>query len=171
MRKYITLYLTGLCIMFFLSCGVKELDKAVSVKAPSQPAPGDCKACHKDKDVLPQGHVDTVKMTGKVCDSCHSEGQLSLRTKMPLSHKHQLNGLTCNECHENIEPKKAVNESVCQTCHNDPQALLEATKGLPINPHFSPHDGKIPDCNKCHHQHKKSINYCAGCHGLEYKVP
>lgn len=170
MRKYTNLYLTGLCLLFFLSCGVKELDKAVSVKAPAQPKPGECKACHKDKDVLPQGHVDTVEMAGGDCDSCHS-GATSLWTKMPLSHKHKLNGLTCDKCHENTDPKKAVDASVCQTCHNDPQALLEASKELTINPHFSPHDGKIPDCNKCHHQHKKSVNYCAGCHGLDYKVP
>jgi hypothetical protein len=170
MRKYFNLYLTGLCIMFFLSCGVKEVDKAVSVKVPAQPTPGDCKSCHNDKDVLPHGHVDTTEMKESDCASCHS-GATSLRTKMPLSHKHKLNGLTCDQCHENIEPKKVVESSVCQTCHNDSQALIGATKGLPINPHFSPHDGKTPDCNKCHHQHKKSVNYCAGCHGLEYKVP
>ncbi len=170
MRRYITLYLTVLSIIFFLSCGVKEMDKAVPVKTSAQPAPGECKACHADKDYLPQGHVDTAEMKGSDCDSCHS-GETSLRTKMPLGHKHRLNGLTCDQCHENIEPKKAVEASVCQRCHNDLKALIEASKALTINPHFSPHDGKTPDCNKCHHQHKKSVNYCAGCHGLEYKVP
>jgi hypothetical protein len=170
MHKYTT-YLTGLCLLFFLSCGVKEVDKTVAVKAPAFPKPGECKACHKDKEVLPQGHVDTAEMTGGDCDSCHSDVQTSLRTKIPLSHKHKLNGFTCNDCHENTEPKKAVDASVCQKCHNDPQALIEASKKLTINPHYSPHDGKIPDCNKCHHQHKSSKNYCAQCHGVEYKVP
>ena len=170
MHKYTT-YLTGLCLLFFLSCGVKEVDKTASVKAPAAPKPGECKACHKDKEALPEGHVDTIDMAGDDCDSCHSEGQTSLRTKIPLSHKHKLKGLNCEVCHENSDPKKSVSSSVCQRCHNKPETLIEATKKLQINPHFSPHDGKTPDCNKCHHQHKKSVNYCAQCHGVEYKVP
>ena len=96
MRKYTT-YLIGLSLLLFLACSVKEADKTLAVKAPASPKPGECKACHADKDVLPQGHVDTDEMAGKDCDACHSAKQTSLRTKMPLSHKHQLNGLTCNE--------------------------------------------------------------------------
>jgi Cytochrome c3 len=171
LRKYITIYLTGLFLLFFLSCGVKELDKTASIKTPASPGPGECNTCHKDKEVLPQGHVDTAEMKGSNCDSCHSEGETSLRTKMPLSHKHKMEGMSCNDCHKEPAPYTAVSSNVCQGCHNDTKALFEAAKEVAVNPHFSPHDGKIPDCNKCHHQHKKSENYCSGCHGVESKVP
>lgn len=171
MKKCNIMILTGLFLLFLLSCSVREIDKTASVEAPATPKPGDCAACHMDKEVLPQGHVNTSDMRGNNCVSCHKPGTGSLRTKIPLSHMHKLEGLSCKECHEDPSSAKAIDSKVCQGCHNDTGVLIEAAKELPINPHFSPHEGKISDCNKCHHQHKKSENACANCHGMEYKVP
>ena len=86
MHKHTALYLTVLCLFFFFSCGVKEPDKAVSVKAPASPKAEECYACHKDKDLLPQGHVATGEMTKKDCESCHPGGLSSLRGKISLGH-------------------------------------------------------------------------------------
>jgi hypothetical protein len=106
MRKYITIYLTGLSFLLFLACSVKEVDKTASVKAPASPKPGSVRPVIWIKRFCHRAMFDTSEMAGKVCDSCHSAAQTSLRTKMPLSHKHQLNGLTCKECHETQSLKR-----------------------------------------------------------------
>ncbi len=171
MHKYIIKHLLiGLFLLPLISCGVSKIkEPATPVTAPVSPKPGDCAACHTDKKVLPEGHVDTKDMTGDECGACH-EGKTSLETKIPLSHIHRLNGVSCKGCHEDPASPKPVDSKVCQACH-DTKSLIDSSNRLEINPHFSPHDGKVPDCNKCHHQHKSSVNYCAQCHDLKYKVP
>jgi hypothetical protein len=133
---------------------------------PASPKPGDCKACHKDKNVLPGEHVDTSDMAGNECGACHDD-ENSLKNKIPLSHEHQLEGITCTGCHENPDEPKGADTKVCLNCHNDMNSLIEATSNLELNPHFSPHDGKVPDCNRCHHQHKSSEIFCSQCHNVE----
>lgn len=163
--------LSGLLLLFFTSCSVSRIDETSSGKIPAPPGPGDCAVCHKDKEVLPHDHVDTGNMTGEECNSCHKPRNTSLRTKIPLGHIHQLGGVSCKACHEDPAFPEAVESKMCKKCHSDEEELIAAVNKLDINPHYSPHDGKIPDCNKCHHQHRSSENFCFKCHGMEYKVP
>ncbi len=167
MYKY-TFYLLSLLFLFFmLSCGISEISERTSEKVPVSQKPGDCLACHKEKEVLPVDHADTSDMTGNECDACHDDEVTSLKSKIPLSHNHQLEGITCNECHIETGDKKGADSKVCLNCHNDTTSLIDATGSLELNPHFSPHDGNTPDCNRCHHQHKYSENFCNQCHNAE----
>jgi len=172
MNRHLTRHLIfGFFLLFLISCGVSEIKETAAPVAPAFPKPGDCNACHEDKEVLPSDHIDTKGMTGNECSACHVPGPTSLWAKIPLSHIHQQNGVSCKDCHEDPESAEPADSTVCEKCHGDTQALVEAASELEINPHFSPHEGSIPDCNKCHHQHKSSENYCANCHGMQYVVP
>lgn len=170
-KYFIRCIIATLFILFLVSCSVLKIYETSSVKTPVSQKPGNCVACHESGEVLPQEHGDTRDMTGNECDSCHGRSGLSLRTKIPLSHIHQLEGVSCKGCHEEPASVNAVDSKACQKCHSDEEALIGVVKELEINPHFSPHEGKFPDCNRCHHQHKSSENYCAKCHNLEYVVP
>ena len=161
----------GIFLFFLISCSVSEIHETAVPEVSVSPKPGDCIFCHEDKKVLPDDHVDTKGMEGSECGSCHEQGETSLWTKIPLSHIHQQKGVSCKECHEDPASPEPADETVCKKCHGDTKALIAAASELKLNPHFSPHDGKISDCNKCHHQHKSSENFCARCHGLKYKVP
>lgn len=165
-KHYIKHIGAGLFLLFLISCSVSEISETAAPEAPSPPKPGDCVSCHESKDVIPENHVETKGMMGDKCAMCHKTGPTSLRKKIPLSHMHQLEGISCKECHEDPASAKAVDSSVCKSCHNDMNALYNATSEVGLNPHFSPHEGKISDCNKCHHQHKSSENFCTGCHKM-----
>ena len=158
MFKYVIQLLSGLFLLFLISCGGLEINETASPKVPASPKPGDCIACHGSKVVLPQGHVDTRDMMGNECGTCHEPGPTSLWTKIPLSHIHQMNGVSCKGCHEDPASAKAADSNVCLKCHNNMRSLVEAASDLELNPHFSPHEGKVPDCNRCHHWHKSSEN-------------
>lgn len=163
-KNLIPQLISGIFLLFLISCSVSEISETTTPKAPSSPEPGDCISCHESKEVIPLRHVDTKGMMGDKCDMCHKAGSTSLRNKIPLSHTHQLKGLSCKECHEDPASAKAADSKVCQTCHDDTKELYNATSEVGLNPHFSPHEGKISDCNRCHHQHKSSENYCTQCH-------
>lgn len=169
--KYTIHFAVGLFLLFLISCSVSKINENITPEAPASPKPGDCFVCHESKEVLPQGHVDTQDMMVNGCSACHEAKAAGLWTKIPLSHLHRLAGLSCKDCHEDTSSPKAAGTEVCEKCHSDIGALIEETNDLDINPHYSPHEGKIPDCTKCHHEHKSSENYCAHCHGLDYKVP
>lgn len=172
MYKYFIRHLIcGLFLFFLISCSVLESNETSPLKVPASPKPEDCIACHENKEVLPKDHVDTRDMMGNKCGTCHKPGPTSLWTKIPLSHIHQMNGVSCKGCHEDPVSAKAADSKVCLKCHDNMGLLIEAAGDLELNPHFSPHEGKVPDCNRCHHQHKSSENYCAKCHNLEYNVP
>lgn len=155
----------GLFLLFLISCSVSEISETAATKAPSSPEPGDCAACHEVEEVLPEDHVDTRDMTGSECSACHEAGSNSLYNRIPLSHMHRLAGISCKECHGDPASATPADSEVCKKCHNDMNALYDATSEVGLNPHFSPHEGKISDCNMCHHQHKDSENYCTECHG------
>ena len=169
MSKYFISRLISLFFLLFLiSCSTSELNKTASLKDPGQPKAGDCISCHEDKQVLPGDHADTSDMMLDDCTSCHDPGgELSLLNKIPLSHAHKLKGISCKGCHEDPASPVAAGQEVCLNCHSDTAALIEKTGSLELNPHFSPHEGKTLDCNRCHHQHKSSENYCSRCHGKE----
>lgn len=136
---------------------------------------GDCMACHKDKKVLPGGHVPTKDMPYDGCLTCHIPGEGkagTLKTKVPGSHLHALKGIKCEQCHGTAKKKEAVEMAKCVTCHGATAKLAEKTANVkPHNPHQSPHYGTDADCNLCHHQHAKSENLCAQCHKFDYVVP
>ena len=86
-----------------------------------------------------------------------------------LEEKHKNAGITCDACHPETPPGKAVSMEVCLGCHGDYAKLAEQTGKAEPNPHES-HEGPVP-CEKCHHNHKASENYCASCHNFGFKVP
>jgi cytochrome c3-like protein len=131
-----------------------------------------CAACHADKPPLPANHPSTGGMQLSACAGCHAKGSpASLVGKLPLSHLHQLRGLTCETCHADVQDPEPPKFAACLGCHTG-ESIFTATAGVkPSNPHGSPHYGKEADCNLCHHSHEKSENYCASCHKFEFKVP
>ncbi len=134
--------------------------------------PDNCSACHGKDKVLPEGHAKTAKMALSACRECHTkDSPTSLSGKLPLSHRHQLAGVTCVKCHGKAKKQTPVEAAVCETCH-EPARLAEKTAGVkPQNPHTSPHYGTALDCNVCHHQHAKSENFCIQCHTFNFKLP
>jgi len=134
--------------------------------------PSDCAACHGKTVPLPKGHVALANKKLSDCASCHAKGgATALSGKLPLSHTHQLAGVTCKSCHDNPRKAEVVKAPKCLTCHTG-EAIFAATAAVkPRNPHGSPHYGKESDCNLCHHQHEKSENFCTQCHKFDFKVP
>ena len=134
---------------------------------------GDCAACHGADKVLPQSHAPTAEMTGEACLGCHQPGSpLALRTKMPLSHLHQLKGVTCKQCHGDKKAPQALSMEQCLACHGSVDKVAARTaKAKPNNPHASPHGKTYIACDLCHHQHAKSENFCAQCHDFKFAVP
>lgn len=134
-------------------------------------APGDCQVCHGNGKVLPTDHVNTKGVDGTKCDECHKAGTKTLRTKIPLSHIHQLSGVVCADCHEKPSSAEPLTTEQCLSCHSSFEEVANATIKLDPNPHNSPHYGTELDCDLCHHQHSKSENFCAQCHEWELRVP
>ncbi len=131
--------------------------------------PGDCKSCHGNNIKLPDGHPDTKDMQLADCKQCHTRGGKQLETKLLLSHFHSLAGIECSSCHAAKKSRQKTDFSKCISCHGEYEKLAEATKDADPNPHKS-HQGKL-DCNLCHHQHIKSVNYCGQCHSWPLDVP
>ena len=165
-KHFIRNLISGIFLLFLISCSISEISEPAAPEPPSSPKPGDCAACHEGKEVISKNHPDTKDMTGDQCNMCHRTSTMDLSKKIPLSHIHKLAGISCNECHEDPSAAAPADEAVCKTCHSDMKALYSATSEIGLNPHFSPHEGKVPDCNRCHHQHKTSENFCTGCHKM-----
>ena len=158
-----------------LVCGLVSAAFAQSAAKPKLLAtakPSDCAACHGKVSPLPQAHPAIANKAMSDCLGCHAKASANtLRGKLPLSHTHQLSGVTCKSCHANARKPEAVKAAKCLTCHSG-EAIFAATAAVkPTNPHGSPHYGKESDCNLCHHPHEKAENYCAQCHKFEFKVP
>ena len=134
-------------------------------------APGNCGACHAKERVLPEGHPATIEMTMEGCKECHDQDGAPLKGKLPGSHLHHLAGAACGDCHENIDAPKAVTSKKCFACHGPPKKLVEMTAAVKPNPHNSPHYGPEADCDLCHHQHRKSENFCNECHSYDFVIP
>jgi hypothetical protein len=134
--------------------------------------PGDCPSCHGAEKTLPSAHQDAKSMAYEDCLKCHEKtGPRSLEGKLPGSHIHQLNGVTCIKCHMTTEKPTVVKMEQCVACHPLEKLVEQTAKITPENPHTSPHYGTDLDCNVCHHQHRKSENFCAQCHAFEFRVP
>ena len=89
-----------------------------------------------------------------------------------LGRLHAASGVKCAGCHGNAKKPQAVPMEQCLTCHGDTKALAAKTASVkPTNPHESRHYGTEADCNLCHHQHRKSENFCLDCHPrFDFKV-
>ncbi|HQK99630.1 MAG TPA: cytochrome c3 family protein [Smithellaceae bacterium] len=133
---------------------------------------GNCAACHTDQPALSQSHPDTKDMNLEACRACHTRENMDLTGKLPASHMHLLGGVSCEACHGKTNKPEETPMEKCVACHGPTAKLAEKTKDVkPTNPHTSPHYGTELDCNLCHHQHKKSENYCAQCHSFDFKTP
>jgi hypothetical protein len=129
----------------------------------------DCAACHGGERVLPDGHDETKGMTDKTCKTCHNHKEQNLQGKVPLSHLHLWNGVSCRGCHGEVVSQKALTTDKCFSCHKSYQEVARLTKDLSTNPHES-HFGNI-ECSQCHKAHNKSTLYCNKCHDFDFKVP
>jgi len=89
-----------------------------------------------------------------------------------LGKLHALKGITCAQCHGNVKIPVPASMEKCVSCH-ETKKLAEKTAGAkPTNPHENRHYGTEADCNLCHHQHKKSENFCLPCHQrFDFVVP
>ncbi len=156
--------------MLFLS-GSAGMTWAAPKNVPTAKA-GNCAACHGAQAVLPAGHGDTKAMTYKDCLGCHEKtGPQKLEGRIPGSHIHRLNNITCQMCHGKAKKPEAVKMKQCATCHDADKLAAQTAQVKPENPHTSPHYGTSLDCNVCHHQHEKSGNFCSQCHKFDFVVP
>lgn len=89
-----------------------------------------------------------------------------------LDEIHAGKNIACADCHGNEGQRSVVAMITCLDCH-DTTELAEATaEGQPTNPHENRHYSTEADCNLCHHQHKKSENFCLPCHNrFDFIVP
>ena len=169
----------GTCPRFFVSfcvCvlyNVRVVSNAVSAetKMLERVEPGDCATYHANVKILPIDHVKIKSMTSTECVECHKKGATSLRTKIPLSHIHQLSGVACCDCYEKPKSAESLTTEKCLSCHGSYNEVAEGTAKLDPNPHNSPHYGKELDCDLCHNQHSKSEDFCSQCHMWGFAVP
>ena len=85
---------------------------------------------------------------------------------------HKEKGVDCQGCHGTEEPKTFVPGERCLMCHGGFSELVKKTAAVkPENPHGSPHWGSRMECNVCHRQHEKTVDWCSHCHAFNFKVP
>jgi Cytochrome c3 len=85
---------------------------------------------------------------------------------------HKAKGVTCVDCHGTTKKKTFVAAERCLGCHGPAADLVKKTAAVkPENPHDSPHWGPAMECNVCHRQHEKTVNWCSHCHAFNFKVP
>jgi len=85
---------------------------------------------------------------------------------------HKEKGVDCEGCHGTEEPKTFVLAERCLRCHGGISNLVKKTAVVkPENPHDSPHWGSRMECNVCHRQHEKTVDWCSHCHAFNFKVP
>ena len=97
-------------------------------------------------------------------------------TKQPASvltaDLHKDRGIGCEGCHGTEESKTFVSRERCLMCHGGFSDLVKKTAAVkPENPHDSPHWGSRMECNVCHRQHEKTVDWCSHCHAFNFKVP
>lgn len=77
--------------------------------------------------------------------------------------RHREIGLSCLSCHRENPPAASVATDECKSCHGSDDDIADLTDDNGAsNPHAS-HNGPLP-CEKCHHVHRASENFCATCH-------
>lgn len=167
--------LAALSLALGLALGTLGAGSAAAATPPLRDptaAAADCAACHGSTAVLPAKHKAVKTMKWAQCVECHEpkDADSSLVGKLPAAHMHALAGEGCQSCHGEGKPA-AVPTAKCTSCH-DPDKLVAKTAAVkPKNPHTSPHYGKELDCDNCHLQHGKSLNFCNDCHEFKFQVP
>ena len=81
-----------------------------------------------------------------------------------LDEIHASNDVSCADCHGDENQRKAVPMVKCVECHDTAELAKNTADTKPTNPHKNRHYSTEADCNLCHHQHKKSENFCLPCH-------
>lgn len=159
-------------LVVFLAWGLAVPAAALQAKRDPTAAATDCVACHGGAKVLPTKHKALKGMKWSDCTKCHQPGDedSSLAGKMPASHAHALAGQDCASCHGTEKPA-AVPTAKCASCHDLDKLVARTSTVKPKNPHTSPHYGKELDCDNCHVQHGKSLNFCNDCHEFDFRVP
>ncbi|MBI5443010.1 MAG: cytochrome c3 family protein [Deltaproteobacteria bacterium] len=85
---------------------------------------------------------------------------------------HRAKGIGCAECHGKSRKPTFVAAERCLSCHGPAAELVKKTAAVkPENPHDSPHWGPQMECNVCHRQHEKTVNWCDHCHAYRFQVP
>lgn len=115
-----------------------------------------------------------VKLVGII--SCLILYTSALYAQNPLntvSGKHLANSLTCNSCHETVNPVSSPSQSSCIGCHGEivkipVKEIHEGKRVIKINVHDS-HYGEI-DCLNCHKIHSSGKLMCNECHHYDIKV-
>jgi hypothetical protein len=135
--------------------------------------PADCAACHGDAAVLPRKHKAVQPMKWADCLECHerADADSTLAGKLPAAHAHALAGEGCASCHGATGKPAAVATERCLSCHALDKLVARTAQVKPKNPHTSPHYGKELDCDNCHVQHGRSVNFCNDCHEYAFRVP
>ncbi len=163
----------SLCLALFLSVGLGvgwAADTAKPKRADNVEF-AKCAVCHGEKAGLPSGHPSPTDPAKSDCLECHKkQEETSLRTKIPLSHLHEMHGVTCGDCHDSSAPPEALSSEDCLGCHGPFEDLKKKTAKTEYNPHDS-HYQEALGCDGCHHAHSPGENFCAQCHDLEWKVP
>ncbi len=89
-----------------------------------------------------------------------------------LDEFHAKADVTCADCHGDVSQREAVEMVKCLECHDTAELAEKTANVKPTNPHKNRHYNTEADCNLCHHQHKKSENFCLPCHGrFDFVVP
>ena len=146
--------------------------RAADVRLDATAHAADCVACHRDAKVLPTKHKAVKTMKWGDCLECHErqDKDSTLAGRMSGSHVHGLAGQTCASCHGSGKPT-AVTTDKCVSCHDLDKLVARTAQVKPKNPHTSPHYGKELDCDNCHVQHGRSVNFCNDCHEFSFVVP
>jgi len=105
--------------------------------------------------------------------ACTLHGASSGMAQAPLLDEiHAEKGIACADCHTNGGQRSAVPMITCLDCHDTSELADSTAESHPSNPHKNRHYSTEADCNLCHHQHKKSENFCLPCHGtFDFVVP
>lgn len=81
-----------------------------------------------------------------------------------LDEYHAGNGVACADCHGDTKERQPVPMVKCLECHDTEELAKTTSNVTPTNPHKNRHYSTEADCNLCHHQHRRSENFCLPCH-------
>ncbi len=132
--------------------------------------PALCVDCHDPTDAdLQKAHQGQPFGTAN-CLECHDPHQSASPKLMNKFLHAPFEAKSCESCHAPAKDGKIVltqpdAKSLCVTCHDDKEKLIESAK--------VPHPGAMGDCTDCHSPHASnqpglpktdSVSICLGCH-------